>query len=298
MGMRIGSGGGGGWANYQATSSVNSHQQRQQGVKNLFSALQSGDVNAAQTAFTALQNQGLPANSPINKIGQALQTGDLASAQKAAQGITATRGRHTGGVRGNDGDADDKAAQSSAAATSSASATVANAATSPIDPAVAFASFMQTLEASLEHQNPSTSSTTAGGDAATAASGSPITPSTQSVLWSQGSGFTQATSAATLKADLDSLIQQMSAEATASADPSALASTATTAQASAAATDATSTVAKAAPAVQSTVSALQSSFSNLMGSLGGQASSASVMTFLKSLDASLSNSAGSLNVTA
>jgi hypothetical protein len=36
----------------------------------------------------------------------------------------------------------------------------------------------------------------------------------------------------------------------------------------------------------------------LMGSLGGQASSASVMNFLKSLDASLSNSASSLNVSA
>ena len=290
MGMRVG-GGGGGWANYQTTSSVNSHQQRQQGVKNLFTALQSGDVNAAQTAFTALQNQGLPANSPLNTIGQALQTGDLVSAQKAAQGITASRGRQGGGVRGNDGDADDKAARTSAAATSSALSTT-TAATTPTDPAVAFTSFMQTLEASLELQNPKASS--AATASTVSASGSTATPSTQSVLWSQGSGFTQATSTATLKADLDSLIQQMTADASASLDPASIAS-ATSASALAAA--ATST-ANAPPTVQSTASALQSSFTNLMGSLGGQASSASVMNFLKSLDASLSNSASSLNVSA
>ena len=290
MGMRVG-GGGGGWANYQTTSSVNSHQQRQQGVKNLFTALQSGDVNAAQTAFTALQNQGLPANSPLNTIGQALQTGDLASAQKAAQGITASRGRQGGGVRGNDGDADDKAARTSAAATSSALSTT-TAATTPTDPAVAFTSFMQTLEASLELQNPKASS--AATASTVSASGSTATPSTQSVLWSQGGGFNQATSTATLKADLDSLIQQMTADASASLDPASIASATS---ASALAATATST-ANAPPAVQSTASALQSSFTNLMGSLGGQASSASVMNFLKSLDASLSNSASSLNVSA
>ena len=290
MGMRVG-GGGGGWANYQTTSSVNSHQQRQQGVKNLFTALQSGDVNAAQTAFTALQNQGLPANSPINAIGQALQTGDLASAQKAAQGIMASRGRHGGGVRGNDGDADDKAAQTNAAAALGSSSTL-TAASTPTDPAVAFTAFMQTLEASLELQNPKASGATTASTAS--ASGSTATPSTQSVLWSQGSGFTQATSTATLKADLDSLIQQMTADASASLDPASIASATSTSALAAAATS----PANAPPAVQSTASALQSSFTNLMGSLGGQASSASVMNFLKSLDASLSNSASSLNVSA
>ncbi len=289
MGMRVG-GGGGGWANYQTTSSVNSHQQRQQGVKNLFTALQSGDVNAAQTAFTALQNQGLPANSPINAIGQALQTGDLASAQKAAQGIMASRGRHGGGVRGNDGDADDKSAQSSAAATSSVLSTTTSA-TTPTDPAVAFTAFMQTLEASLEQQNPTAQGSTS---ASTASNTGTSIPTTQAVLWSQGSGFNQATSNATLKADLDSLIQQMSADASASLDPTSIASA--TAPSSSAA--AGSNVASSPPAVQSTASALQSSYTNLIGALGGQASSASVMNFLKSLDASLSNSASSLNVSA
>ena len=127
MGMRIGGYGGGSWANHQVSSSINSHQQRQQGVKNLFSALQSGDVNAAQTAFTALQNQGLPANSPLNAIGQALQTGDLASAQKAAQGIMASRSRRGGGHHG---DADDAASQTNTAWSASAMSGSATATTS------------------------------------------------------------------------------------------------------------------------------------------------------------------------
>jgi hypothetical protein len=150
---------------------------------------------------------------------------------------------------------------------------------------------MQTLEASLEQQNP----TAQGSTAATAASNTGTSiPTTQAVLWSQGSGFNQATSNATLKADLDSLIQQMSADASASLDSTSIASA--TAPSSLAA--AGSNVASSPPAVQSTASALQSSYTNLIGSLGGQASSASVMNFLKSLDASLSNSASSLNVSA
>ena len=277
MGMRVG-GGGGGWANYQTTSSVNSHQQRQQGVKNLFKALQSGDVTAAQTAFTVLQNQGLPANSPINTIGQALQTGDLASAQKAAQGIMASRGHHGGMVRGNDGDADDKSAQSNSATLPNALST-AIAAQTPADPAVAFTTFMQTLEASLEQQNPNAQ----GSSSSVAANGGTPIPTTQAVLWSQGSGFTQATSTDTLKADLESLIQQMSADATSSVDPTSVG---------------TSAASNPPPPTQSTASALQSSYSNLIGSLGGQASSVSVMNFLKSLDASLSTSSSSLNVSA
>lgn len=113
------------------------------------------------------------------------------------------------------------------------------------------------------------------------------------MLWSQSSGFTQSTSTATLKADLDSLIQQMSADASASVDPTTIAS-ATTSASNATATP----VDSATSATQSTASALQSSYANLIGSLGGQASSASVMNFLKSLDTSLSNSASSLNVSA
>lgn len=272
MGMRI-SGGGSGWANYQ-NSSINAHQQRQQGARNLMSALQSGDLNAAQTAFTAMQNHGLPSNSPFNAVGQALQSGDLASAQKAAQGIMAARSQR---MRGNDGDGDDVASQASA--TSAASTTAPTATTQVVDPGVAFGAFMQNLEAALEQQNPTTQ-TTAAATAATA-------PSTQAVLWGRDGGFSQTTSDATLKADLDSLIQQLASGS--STDP-----TATTPSTAAAAATTTST-----PATLTAASALQSNFANLIGSLGGQSSSASVMNFLQSLDSSLAASTtSSLNIAA
>ena len=277
MGMRI-SGGGGGWANYQ-NSSINAHQQRQHGARNLMSALQSGDLNAAQTAFTAMQNQGLPANSPFNAVGQALQSGDLASAQKAAQSIMAARSQR---MQGNDGDGDDAASQASAA--SAASTTASTSTTQSVDPSVAFTAFMQNLEAALEQQNPnSTTQTTA------ATTGSTTTPSTQAVLWNRDGGFSQTTSDATLKADLDSLIQQLTSGST--TDPTATTSTTTAAAAT--------TTATSAPATPTAASALQSSFANLIGSMGGQSSSASVMNFLQGLDSSLTAStASSLNISA
>ena len=277
MGMRIGGGYGGGWANYQNSSSINAHQQRQQGARNLMSALQSGDLNAAQTAFTAMQNQGLPANSPFNAVGQALQSGDLASAQKAAQSIMAARSQR---MRGNDGDGDDGASQASAA--SATNTTASTSTTQSIDPGVAFGAFMQNLEAALEQQNPNSTTPTSAASTGTTA------PSTQAVLWSRDGGFSQTTSDATLKADLDSLIQQLTSGA--SVDQ-----TSTTASTSAAAA-ATSTSATATPTA---ASALQSSFANLLGSLGGQSSSASVMNFLQSLDSSLAASTtSSLNISA
>ena len=277
MGMRIG-GGGGGWANYQNSTSINAHQQRQHGARNLMSALQSGDLNAAQTAFTAMQNQGLPANSPFNAVGQALQSGDLASAQKAAQSIMAARSQR---MQGNDGDGDDAASQASAA--SAASTTASTSTTQSVDPSVAFTAFMQNLESALEQQNPNSTTQT------TAAATGTTTPSTQAVLWSRDGGFSQTTSDATLKADLDSLIQQLTSGST--TDPTATTSTTTAAAAT--------TTATSAPATPTAASALQSSFANLIGSMGGQSSSASVMNFLQGLDSSLTAStASSLNISA
>ncbi len=95
MGMRYA----GIFARYQNSSSFESHQQRQEMVKNLFVALQSDDVSASQNAFSALQNQGLPINSPLATIGHAIQAGDLAGAQKQAQTIISARGIHRDGVR-------------------------------------------------------------------------------------------------------------------------------------------------------------------------------------------------------
>jgi hypothetical protein len=73
-------------------------KQRQQDVQNLASALQSGDLTGAQTAFAALQKlrqgqqtpsgqQGNNATNPIRTdftaLGKALQSGDISGAQSA-----------------------------------------------------------------------------------------------------------------------------------------------------------------------------------------------------------------------
>ena len=61
------------------------------------SALSSGDVGAAQKAYAGLtggNNSTASATSPLGQIGQALQAGDLAGAQKAAQSWQAARSGH------------------------------------------------------------------------------------------------------------------------------------------------------------------------------------------------------------
>ena len=83
------------------TSGQNKFAQGQQGFQGLDSALQSGNLTAAQNAFAALQpllpnsstgNQtpnGQQGNNPnplaadLNAVGQALQSGKLSDAQKA-----------------------------------------------------------------------------------------------------------------------------------------------------------------------------------------------------------------------
>ena len=71
-------------------------QQRQQNSKDLFSALQSGDLTGAQKAFSALTGgtSNVNSNSPLAQIGQALKNGDVAGAQKAAQQIQAKHSGH------------------------------------------------------------------------------------------------------------------------------------------------------------------------------------------------------------
>ncbi len=97
MGMRIG-----GQSNVSGTQGAGATQwqQRQQGVKDLMSALSSGDLNAAQKAFGSLPGaanltaSNSHADSPLAQIGKALQSGDLAAAQQAAQAWQAQRGGH------------------------------------------------------------------------------------------------------------------------------------------------------------------------------------------------------------
>jgi hypothetical protein len=90
MGMRIGGSGSAGAA--QGAGAAN-WQQRQQGVKDLMAALKAGDLGSAQKAFSSLPGAGSAANanSPLGKIGQALQAGDLSAAQQAAQTWQAAR---------------------------------------------------------------------------------------------------------------------------------------------------------------------------------------------------------------
>ena|SRR5450830_642556 len=61
-------------------------QQNKQKFQALNSALQSGDLSAAKDAYAALtQNKTVDPNSPLGKIGQALQSGDIQSAQQLEQ---------------------------------------------------------------------------------------------------------------------------------------------------------------------------------------------------------------------
>ena len=93
MGMRIGSSAA---TNASSTTGIGNWQQRQQGIKNLFAALQSGDLPTAKASFAGLSGagSGVNPNSALGQIGQALQGGDLAGAQKAAQSMRGDHGGH------------------------------------------------------------------------------------------------------------------------------------------------------------------------------------------------------------
>ena len=97
MGMRVG---GSGSMGASQSASMANWQQRQQSVNTLTAALQSGDLGAAQKAFSGLSggNSSVKGNSPLAQIGQALQSGDLAGAQQAAQALQAARNGHHQGA--------------------------------------------------------------------------------------------------------------------------------------------------------------------------------------------------------
>ena len=96
MGMHIGSS----YASMgaQSMSSTSVWQQRQQNMGALKSALQSGDLGQAQSAFSTLSANmpNLDPNSPLGQIGQALQTGDITTASKISSSWKA-HGRVEGG---------------------------------------------------------------------------------------------------------------------------------------------------------------------------------------------------------
>ena len=93
MGMRIGNLGSS--AASQGVG-VAQWQQKQQGMKDLMAALKTGDLGAAQKAYSSLPGaSGTPnGSSPLAQIGQALLSGDLAGAQKTAQTFQAARSGH------------------------------------------------------------------------------------------------------------------------------------------------------------------------------------------------------------
>jgi hypothetical protein len=60
---------------------------RRQDMAALSDALKSGDLDAAQTAYASLTGNTakVSADSPLGKIGAALEAGDIGAAQKVAQ---------------------------------------------------------------------------------------------------------------------------------------------------------------------------------------------------------------------
>ena len=90
MGMRVDAS-----STTQSTATA-AWQQRQQSFSNLFSSLQSGNLAGAQTALQGLTggSGSVNAQSPLSGIAQALQAGDLAGAQKAAQTFQSNRAAH------------------------------------------------------------------------------------------------------------------------------------------------------------------------------------------------------------
>src|SRR5262249_27470038 len=77
------------------TTAVTTWQQRQQELKHLASALQSGDINAANAAYASLDgSSNSQSNGPLAQVGQALQKGDLADAQQAFQLLSKGLGHH------------------------------------------------------------------------------------------------------------------------------------------------------------------------------------------------------------
>ena len=70
-------------------------QQKQQNMNNMFAALKSGDLSAAQKAYAS---SGMPPmaannNSPLGRLYQALRHEDLAGAQKAALDMQGKNGK-------------------------------------------------------------------------------------------------------------------------------------------------------------------------------------------------------------
>jgi hypothetical protein len=89
MGMRVGSSSA---AMASPASAVSGWQQRQQGMKDLFSTLNAGNLAGAQKAYAAFAaNNNIKSDSPMGQLGDALKNGNLAAAEKIAQSLQKNR---------------------------------------------------------------------------------------------------------------------------------------------------------------------------------------------------------------
>jgi len=80
MGMRVGTSSA---SMASQASAVSGWQQRQQGMKELFSKLNAGDLAGAQKAYAAFAaNNNIKSDSPMGQLGDALKNGNLAAAEK------------------------------------------------------------------------------------------------------------------------------------------------------------------------------------------------------------------------
>jgi hypothetical protein len=72
-------------------------QQKQQNMNNMFAALKSGDMAAAQKAYASSGMPPMAANntSPLGRLYQALRHEDLVGAQKAALDMQGKNGKST-----------------------------------------------------------------------------------------------------------------------------------------------------------------------------------------------------------
>ena len=87
MGMRIGSSN----AMAMQSTALSQTQGKQKNVSDLFSALQSGDLQGAQKSYSALglSTGATGSNSPLALIGKPLNSGNLSSAQEIAKSMNA-----------------------------------------------------------------------------------------------------------------------------------------------------------------------------------------------------------------
>ena len=102
MGMRVSSGMSGASATGQ--SGAAEWQQRKQDYKSLASAMQSGNLDAAKSAYASMTSGSKfttnNPNSPLAQLGNALQSGDMGAAQKAFAALQSAHHQRVSGRSG------------------------------------------------------------------------------------------------------------------------------------------------------------------------------------------------------